>query len=163
MTAPGRVDSLPMRLVLVALATLVLALVLGYEPTIGRTFRTTFPEVESGIRIAALPVTIHDLTGRVTRMELAAPLAQAITAEGRFEPVEGQPNAIRVEWLGGACESHVRAVLHSEGELVTLAMQSSRSLGGMLGCVAAGVARSLIVHFDEPIPTRQFRFYGPVG
>lgn len=150
-----------MRIALVALATFVLAFTLGYEPSFGRTFRATFPEFEGGITIAALPVTLHDLTGRVTRIESAAPVNQFITAEGRFEPVEGQPNAMRLEWLGGACESRVRAVLHGVGELVSLAMQSSRSLGGMLGCVALGVPRSLIVHFDEPIPGSQFRFYGP--
>ncbi len=153
-----------MRLVLVAVTTLVLALLLGFEPSFGPTFRTTFPENpgrdEGTVDLSALPVVVHDFTGLVTGVDIVEDPVPDRPFFDRITQVDGDPTAIRVDWVGGACESRVTVVVFEVGDRYGLTVGSSGT-PWIPGCSAVGTYRSLMVSFRQPMAPHQFRLRSP--
>lgn len=155
-----------MRLLLVALATLVLALVLGYEPSFAPTFRTTFPENpgrdEGTVDLSALPVVLHDLTGSVAAIAVVEPpIYDGGDVRGRVAQVDGDPTAIRIDWLAGACEGRVTVLVTGAGDRYSLTVKSHLKLW-TIACPGLGIARSLIVRFKQPVVASQFALKSPL-
>jgi hypothetical protein len=143
------------RRLLVSVAVIVIAAVVGCEPSIGPTFRTSFPardgSAQGTVDLAELQVVLHDFTGLVSAIAVVEPSIGEGYHLGRRIQVEGDPSAVRIDWLAGACESRVTILFLRDGDGYGVSMQSHPTFPGMLGCVALGVSRSLIVRFKQPV------------
>ncbi len=155
-----------MRRLVALVALALLAAIVGCEPSIGPTFRTTFPENpgrdEGTVDLAALPVTLYDFTHLVSAIAVVDPPVADGYRFGRAVQVDGDPAAIRIDWTGGACESRVTVLFVDAGDRYGLAMQDHPSLGGMLGCPAIGIARSMIIRFKQPVAPSQLILKSPL-
>ena len=113
------------------------------------TYSTTFPaDGDPGeVSLDALPVDVIDFTGMVRGVAVAV-------SDGRpFGPVraEAKGDVIHVEWTGGACESRVRLVLSPTDRGFALLVKSDSSIGGMLGCPAVGIPRTVDIQLGSSI------------
>lgn len=142
----------------------VLVAVVGFEPSIGPTFRATFPENpgrdEGTVDLSALPVILYDLTHLVTAVAVVEPPVYEGYRFGRVAQVDGDPTAIRIDWLAGACESRVTVLFFAAGDRYGLDIQAHGKLG-TLGCPAVGIARSLIVRFKQPMAPAEITLKAP--
>lgn len=147
------------------IALVVLVAVVGFEPSIGPTFRTTFPENpgrdEGTVDLTALPVILYDFTHLVAAVAVVEPPIYDGLRFGRVVQVDGDPTAIRIDWLAGACESRVTILFFDAGDRYRLAMQAHGKLG-TLGCPALGIARSLIVRFKQPMTPSEITLKSPL-
>ena len=112
-------------------------------------------DVNGSIDIAALPVTLRDLTGTVTGIgpsDVRPEDQEDEFTRGRAETVPDQPEALRVLWLAGACERDVEMSLGQveSGLVLTIHANSTISIFGG-GCPALGVPRSVVIGFDRPV------------
>jgi hypothetical protein len=130
------------------------ALVAGWRlPDVsGRGFELELP---GGENYRPLPVRFRDHAGIVA----------AFRADDR---IDGQPirrevvvnrdrDAIRLSWIGGACDSSVDLVLEPDGSDLRLRLHTTPTLDGMLGCIALGVERSVVIELSAPIDGRTVR------
>ena len=154
-----------MRPFLFAIALVTVVAIVGFEPSIGRTLRTTFPAnhgSETGtLDISALPVILYDFTGLVTAVDVVEPPVYDEFHFGRIAQVDGDPSAIRVDWLAGACESRVTVLVFEAGDRYGLRVQSNGKLGN-IGCPAIGIYRSLMIRFTQPMAPNQFTLKSPL-
>ena len=139
-----------MRLALLAIAVAVGAALIGFDPPYIRTLTTSFP-VEADSFSSGLEVRIHDVSGLVQGAQAGHGSYGGgppwIAAEG----VAGQPNDLRVTWMGGACLARIRVAVVGTGERLGIHISEERSPGGMLGCMAVGVGRGLVLHLSKPV------------
>lgn len=154
-----------MRRLLLFVALVLLAAVVGCEPSIGPTFRTTFPENpgrdEGTVDLTGLPVILYDFTHLVTAVAVVEPPVYSGYRFGRVVQVDGDPSAIRIDWLAGACEGRVTILFLDAGDRYRLAMQASWKFG-TLGCPAIGIPRSMIVRFKQPVAPSEITLKSPL-
>lgn len=154
-----------MRPWLVGIGLVVLIAVVGFGPSIGPTFRTTFPENpgrdEGTVDLSALPVIVYDLTHLITGVAVVEPPDYDGYRFGRVAQVERDPTAIRIDWLAGACESRVTVVFFAAGDRYGLDVQSQWKLGTPV-CPAIGIARSLILRFKQPLEPSEISLKSPL-
>lgn len=147
------------------IALVVVVAVVGFEPAIGPTFRTTFPEnpgrAEGTVDLSALPVILYDFTGLVTTVDVVEPPIYDGYRLGRVAEVDGDPTAIRIDWLAGACEGRVTVLVFGAGDRYGLTVTAHGKLG-TIACPALGVARSLMVRFKQPMAASQFTLKSPL-
>jgi hypothetical protein len=144
-----------MRRLLVVIGAIVVMAVVGCEPSIGPTFRTSFPardgSAEGTLGLAELQVVLHDYTNLVAAVSVVEPAIGRNDSLGQVEQVANDSSAIRIDWLAGVCESRVTILFVDTGDRYGISMKSHPTLPGMLGCPALGVSRSLVVRFKQPV------------
>ena len=152
-----------MRLVAVALLTLVVAVIVGVEPSVAPTFRVTFPARPGDFDIAPLRFRLQDFAHVVGGLSMLDPAtAGAFSGDGVMR-ARDQPDAVRINWTGGACEAGVTAVFMKTEHGYRLAMRANPSLLGLPGCPAVGVPRSIELRFKVPIAPDEIFLRSPYG
>lgn len=140
-----------MRLALLFVAVLVARVAFGFDPPVGRTLTSTFPTNPDSYS-SMLPVRLQDVSGLVEGIEVMArpgPGGAPWIVSHSGEP----PNDLVIDWLGGACLARIRVLVKPIGAGLRLRLSEERSLGGMLGCMAVGVNRRLVLHLARPMPS----------
>lgn len=132
----------------------------------GRLFTTEFSAIDGdptgSLDIDRLPVALHDRTGWVTGVETSEVRPEDNErrdfTHGRAELAPDQPNAIRVLWLGGACEASVQMELTSVETGLQLKVHAPFDFFVFgIGCPAVGVSRSVVIGFDRPVDPGSIR------
>lgn len=124
--------------------------------TIGApTYTAVFPARgdPGSVSVDAEPVSLTDTTGLVVGIRVV-PADPALDGAAS---IPGRPNALLVSWTGGACEAHVRLALTTSPAGFKVTIDADPSLGGMLGCPAVGIPRTIEIELSQPIePSRVF-------
>jgi hypothetical protein len=148
--------------VLVAVAIVVAVVMSNPGAPYGATHRTTFPAIDGAsqgsVFVDRLPVTLADLTGRVRSVEPDVAVVFFDESTQSFLQYAGDPQAVRLFWLGGACSGHAKLAIQDEGGngfLVTL--DEEPEFGAILGCPALGVPRKLVIRFSTVVDPLVFR------
>jgi hypothetical protein len=147
----------PRSAAVIALVAVAGALVIACDTGKGPVFSAVFPaidgDVNGSIDINALPVTLRDLTGSVTGIRTAEVRPEDHDfSRGRADPIPGQPNALRVLWLGGACERDVEMSLGQVEDELVLTVHANSSMSIFRGgCPALGVPRAVVIGFSRPV------------
>jgi hypothetical protein len=112
------------------------------------TFGFAFPE--QGGNIGALPVVLTDHTAMVVDVDAAPDNFEPLIETG-IAPFPGNPNAVVVHWIGGACDSGIRMTLTGAPGM-TLAVETTRKDGP---CILIGIGRAVLIQFGRPIDMSQ--------
>jgi hypothetical protein len=122
--------------------TLVVGVLVACQPA-GRTFQVTLQDASGD----PLPVSLADRTGIVTGISQEAGFTVSIEPVVRADP--GEPRALVLVWLGGACDASVTVnVVKQEGSYV-IGLASHERTGG---CTLAGTPRAIRITTSEPLP-----------
>jgi hypothetical protein len=89
---------------------------------------------ESGHLISAAPMTAGSWPANV-------PLPGTVEAT----TVDGQPNQVRIGWVGGACDTETRFTIHPDGRTIDMVTEGSPGF-----CILVGILRGVVLTFDEP-------------
>ena len=148
----------------IAIASVITLLAIGCGSPNGKVFSTVFAaidgDVNGSIDIAALPVTLRDLTGSVTGIgpsDVRPEDQEDDFTRGRAENMPNQPDALRFLWLAGACERDVEMSLGQVDDrwVLTIHANSAISIFGG-GCPALGVPRAVVIGFERPVAAAAF-------
>ncbi len=98
---------------------------------------------ESGLLVSAAPVPPG------TPLDVPTPGNDVAVSQ-----VAGQPNEIRLSWVGGVCDGPMRFTIRLDGRTI---FQEALPSGGDPGriCIAVGISRSLTLTFSEPVPASE--------
>ena len=139
-----------LRLAWIALLAAIMTVACGVGPT---TYSAAFPSREEAgtVDLAGEPVDVVDFTGLVTGVAIGPsdPISSGATIT-----VTAAGNALRVAWIGGACESRVRVILWRAETGYAVRVRPQSSLGGMLGCPAVGIYRAVDIALRAPLDGR---------
>jgi hypothetical protein len=72
------------------------------------------------------------------------PVPQTVAAT----PVEGEPNQVRIVWIGGACDAVTRFMIRPDGRTIDMA---SESRAGDAPCILIGIFRGIVLTFDRAV------------
>ena len=92
---------------------------------------------------APLPVSVDDRTGLVRAVSVVPP---GMVDDG-ISGVPGRDDALHVHWLGGMCDERVRIL----GEPVDGGLSVTLDTDVVGACLLAGIGRSLMLEFTEPV------------
>ena len=142
-----------------AWAVIAIAIVaLGCDVLGGRSFDARFPVIDGDpdgtVDVAAVPIRLQDMTGTVTGVEIAEGRREELLAdliEGRVTAVPGRPDALRIAWLGGACEQDVTLRLSADDDRFRLSIKANRGFALFQGCPSIGIGRAVVIEFGRPI------------
>jgi hypothetical protein len=153
--------SIPARRWGTLVALLALIVLVGQACTIGpsragdpRTLEVAF---EPGELTKRLPVRLVDHTGLVTSMVVAGPALDQVELLAVWNP-PGRPDALLVQWLGGACDSSVALEFDRTEAGFGLTIHTEQQL--VLGCVAAGISRTVRLDFSADVDAGTVAFGG---
>jgi hypothetical protein len=76
--------------------------------------------------------------------------------------VAGQPNAIRLSWVGGACDGPVRFTIRPEGRSILVEQLPWDGDAGSF-CTLAGIQRGVTLTFSESVPATGVEIEGGAG
>jgi hypothetical protein len=62
--------------------------------------------------------------------------------------VPGRDDALYVQWIGGMCDRSVVIVVDRAAANLLVTIRTERDFGG---CRLAGISRTLMLEFDEPV------------
>ncbi len=142
-----------MRRRLALLLCLTLVSLVGCELR-GRLFNIEIPNNS----ISTLPVGLHDVTDLVTAIDVGELTGPGVEPEFiAVSSIAGEPNALKVDWMGGACVGSIHVDFTREGQGFVLALDELKSLGGMVGCPGVGVFRSLVLRLTQPLQPENVR------
>lgn len=107
-----------------------------------------------------VPVGLHDVTDLVTSLEIGDPVAPDGPPWIDVRSIDGAPNALKIDWMGGACAGGIRMVFEPDGDQhFELALEELKSFGGMVGCPGVGIYRSVVLRLSEPVPPESVRLH----
>jgi len=126
---------------------LVAALAVGAcQGPAGRLFRTTLATPDGSY---PLPIVLGDETDLVIGIEPGSTDgSSALAATVAADP--GDPSALVVRWLGGACDNDAGLSFWISPDGYALTLQVNGKPG--LGCIALGVPRAVRIRTSKPIP-----------
>ena len=151
-----------MRLLQLLVALAILTGIFGRRDALVRQVVGEFPAIngsaDGSMDVRALPITLHDGVGIVTGIAVTVSDWEDI-GRGRVTLARGRPNALEVDWIGGACDNRTDVFLEDDGGLrvtVDPAFDFFR-YGGM--CATLPVKRSLFVFLTESLASGDIAFH----
>ena len=140
-------ESHPLRHALAALATI--GIVAGCAGTV-TSFLLSFPAQGA---LKELPGVLNDQTGLVVSVDEVPPVEAPVVDDFmRHDPA--MPNAVMIQWLGGACDARVEITV-SGSPYQTILVEPKRQAGI---CDAGGISRAILITFSRPIDQQQATF-----
>jgi len=116
----------------------------------GPAIEATFPPSSDGL-VDAMVVSLVDQTGLVTATTVAAGAGATGDGGPRVVAEPGDPNALRLEWLGSDCDGRTSIVLVESGDDYLATIHVDPTPAGGFGCGQIDLPRALTVHLREPI------------
>lgn len=115
----------------------------------------TFELVLLSDQVEALPVTLTDVTGTVSGMELPTgdDVPQNVIGNELVVGVPGRNDAVAIGWRGGLCDRSVDIELRAQPQPV-FTLHEKRGMGG---CELMAISRFVIVVFNTKIDAFQMR------
>jgi hypothetical protein len=131
----------------IARATLLAILIGACAGGVGTpAFAATFPPSSDGL-VDAMPVSFIDQTGLVASISVAT----STTDGPKVSAESGDANALRIEWLGTACDGQISLVLNPAGADYEVAIHIDPTPAGGFGCQDIELPRGLTVHLRQPV------------
>jgi hypothetical protein len=124
------------------LPLLIALLAVGCGLLPARTFVHTFPAEEGRM---PLPVILTDRTAAVVALAEAPEGFRLLTDEG-FATVPGNPSALVLHWVGGACDDSV--AITAEGPGLTFVVETTVR---PVACEGVGILRAVVIEFAGPV------------
>jgi hypothetical protein len=94
--------------------------------------------------VAALPIRVSDLPGMVRTVSIVAPDG---VPDG-VSQVPDRDDALYLQWVGGMCDRNAELVVERSGDNLVATVRTERDFGG---CRMAGITRTLMLEFTEPV------------
>ena len=151
-----------MRLALLFAAVLVAQLALGFGPPYATTITAAFPITADGFS-SGLRVEVYDTSRLVQRVDATDGAYSGGAPWIVADTVSGAPNELVIDWMGGACLARIRVLVKPIDAGLRLRLMEERTLGGVLGCMAVGVGRRLVLHLWRPISPQNVELEYPFG
>jgi hypothetical protein len=98
-----------------------------------------------------LTVEVVDQSGR---LRSAAAMAGGLPGDVQAPqtvaatPVEGEPNQVRIVWVGGICDAVTRFVIRPDGRTIEMATEPT---AGDTPCILIGIFRGIVLTFDRRV------------
>lgn len=110
------------------------------------TSARSWTQAASGVDGRDHVTNVNDRSGRVQDVEVDSLGGQA---GGGVVAVPGQPNALDVPWVGGACDTQTDVDIADAGAGLVVTVKITRDESNP--CPAVGVLRSIRLHLDKPL------------
>jgi hypothetical protein len=112
-------------------------------------------QLPGGENHSSIGVELRDATGLVTAIEPGSPPGPEgfdFRAGGTVENAPEEASVLVMRWLGGACDDRVDMAFERVESAYVLAMHTDT--GFDLGCIAMGVARTVVIDLSTAIDAR---------
>ena len=76
--------------------------------------------------------------------------------------VDGQPNQLRIGWLGGACDGPSRLTIRADGRTIER-IAEPRGVGQNQPCILIGIDRGVVLMFDRPVTIDDIEVVGAIA
>lgn len=138
----------------IVLVATIAALVVACGPPAGTLFRATLTSPGGSY---PLPITLGDTTGLVVSIEPL--MLQDWPGDGLTVTADpGDPNALVLSWLGGACEDETVILFWPVEDRYGMSVAPRDGPGLLGGCPAIGLFRAIRITLSKPVAPESISF-----